>query len=36
MTSSSGEISEKVKSALANVGFLYITNHGVDMSKVKI
>lgn len=29
------EISEKVKSALANVGFLYIVNHGVDMLKVK-
>lgn len=29
------EISEQVKSALANVGFLYIVNHGVDAAKVK-
>lgn len=33
-TNSKEEISEKVKSALANVGFLYIVNHGVDKSKV--
>lgn len=32
---SSGDISEQVKSALANIGFFYIVNHGVDMSKVK-
>lgn len=32
---SNKEISEKVKSALTNVGFLYIVNHGVDVLKVK-
>lgn len=35
VSESNEEISEKVKCALANVGFLYIVNHGVDMSKVK-
>ncbi len=28
------EISDQVRCALTNVGFLYIVNHGVDMSKV--
>ncbi|KAJ6638092.1 2-oxoglutarate-Fe(II) type oxidoreductase ppzD [Pseudolycoriella hygida] len=32
---SSEEICEKIKSALADVGFLYIVNHGVDTSKVQ-
>lgn len=34
VSESNEEISENVKWALANVGFLYIINHGVDMSKV--
>lgn len=34
VSESSEEISKEIKSALANVGFLYIVNHGVDMSKV--
>lgn len=34
VSESSEEISKEINSALANVGFLYIVNHGVDMSKV--
>lgn len=32
---SESEICKQVKNALAKVGFLYIVNHGVDMSTVK-
>lgn len=35
VSDSNKEITEKVQSALANVGFLYIVNHGIDVSKVK-
>lgn len=35
VSKANSDIPEKVKNALANVGFLYIVNHGVDMSKVK-
>ncbi|KAG4070555.1 hypothetical protein HA402_001221 [Bradysia odoriphaga] len=35
VSESNNEISEKVKCALANVGFLYIINHGMDMSKIQ-